>query len=65
MGGMQEDRAPQPAPTTLSGASNALAGLLNSLQSADVPVTATQRAAIENALRYAGIALSRWGAFPR
>ena len=59
------NQAPQPAPTTLSGASNALAGLLNSLQSADVPVTATQRVAIENALRYAGIALSRWGAFPR
>lgn len=58
------NQAPQPAPTTLSGASNTLAGLLNSLQSADVPVTATQRASIGSALHNAGIALSRWGAFP-
>jgi hypothetical protein len=55
---------PTPAPTTLSGASNALAALLNSLQSADVPVTATQRAGIEAALRNASTALARWGEFP-
>ncbi|MEO8909813.1 MAG: glycoside hydrolase [Gemmatimonadaceae bacterium] len=53
-----------PAPTTLSGASNALAGLLNSLQNADVSVTTTQRTAIDSALRNAKVALSRWSAFP-
>jgi hypothetical protein len=64
-GGRFGNQAATPAPTTLSGASNALAGLLNSLQSADVAVTTAQRVAIDSALRNANIALSRWGAFPR
>ena len=57
--------APRPAPTTLTGASNALNNLVNSLQGADVPATDTQRAAIREALRNAEIALSRWRSFPR
>jgi photosystem II stability/assembly factor-like uncharacterized protein len=59
------NRAPTPAPTTLSGASLSLAGLLNSLQSADVAVTTTQRTAIEAALRDANTALARWAAISR
>ena len=52
------------AATTLSGASTVLAGLLNSLQSADVPVTASERTAIDEALRNANLVLSRWSAVP-
>jgi hypothetical protein len=56
---------PRPAPNTLAGAAATLTGLLNVLQGADVPVTATQRAAISAALRDANAALARWNAYDR
>jgi photosystem II stability/assembly factor-like uncharacterized protein len=54
---------PRPGPTTLSGASNGLAALLNSLQSADVPITASERTAIDAALHNASTALTLWAAY--
>jgi len=48
----------RPGPETLRGSFAALGALLNSLQSADVPATATQRSAIGAALRNANTALS-------
>ena len=45
--------------------SSTVAALLNSLQSADVPPTASQRAAISTALRDAESALARWRALRR
>jgi hypothetical protein len=64
-GGQARDQTPPAAPTTLTGASNGLAALLNSLQSADEAITATERAAIDNALRNASTALARWASYPR
>ena len=48
----------RPGPETLRGSFALLGALLNSLQSADVPATATQRSAIGAALRSANTALS-------
>jgi photosystem II stability/assembly factor-like uncharacterized protein len=62
-GGRAANQTPPAAPTTLVGASDALARLLNSLQSSDVAVTATERASIDNALRNANAAVARWGAY--
>jgi hypothetical protein len=64
-GGQARNQTPPAAPTTLTGASNGLAALLNSLQSADEAITATERAAIDNALRNASTALARWASYPR
>jgi len=54
---------PRPAPGTLAGTASTLSGLLNVLQGADVPVTATQRASIATALREANAALASWAGF--
>ena len=51
---------PAPAQNTLRGAATMLNAQLNSLQGADIPVTATQRASISAALRNANDALARW-----
>src|SRR5919202_846833 len=51
---------PAPGPNTLRGAVNTLAGLLMTLQQADTPVTATERAAIADALRTANGVIARW-----
>jgi hypothetical protein len=53
---------PAPGPNTLRGAATSLAAVLNTLQAADVPVTATQRASIGAALKSANDALGRWNA---
>jgi len=56
---------PPPPPAglnTLAGATTTLAGQLNLLQAADVPVTATERASIGAALKAGNEALSRWNA---
>jgi hypothetical protein len=50
------------APDTLSGASQALSGVMNSLQGADVQPTALQVTSIETALRNARAAMARWNA---
>src|SRR5207237_3199247 len=52
-----------PGPNTLRGAATSLSAVLNTLQAADVPVTATQRASIAAALRDANGALARWNAY--
>jgi hypothetical protein len=54
--------APAPGPNTLRGAVNTLGGLLMTLQQADTPVTATERAAIGDALRAANGVIARWNA---
>jgi photosystem II stability/assembly factor-like uncharacterized protein len=51
-----------PGPNTLRGAAISLVAVLNTLQAADVPVTATQRASIGAALKAANDALARWNA---
>jgi photosystem II stability/assembly factor-like uncharacterized protein len=48
------------APDTLNGASQALAGVMNSLQGADAQPTALQVTSIETALRNARAAMARW-----
>jgi hypothetical protein len=53
---------PPPGPNTLRGAVNTLAGLLMTLQQADTPATATERAAIADALRSANGVIARWNA---
>ena len=53
---------PVPGPNTLRGNITALGALLNLLDAADVPVTATQRASIGAALRNANAAIARWTA---
>jgi hypothetical protein len=54
--------APPPGPTTMAGTLAALAGQLTSLTDADVPATASQKAAISTALKAANSALARWAA---
>jgi hypothetical protein len=49
-----------PGPNTLRGAAISLVAVLNTLQAADVPATATQRASIGAALKTANDALARW-----
>jgi photosystem II stability/assembly factor-like uncharacterized protein len=51
---------PSPVPETLSSASAALAGLMNSLQGADVQPTAIQLAAITSAQQTAARVMARW-----
>jgi photosystem II stability/assembly factor-like uncharacterized protein len=50
------------APDTLYGAGQALSGVMNSLQGADVQPTALQVTSIETALRNARAAMARWNA---
>jgi photosystem II stability/assembly factor-like uncharacterized protein len=54
-----------PGPGTLRASLIAVAGLVNSLQQADVAPTTTQRAAINSALRDAAAALTKWNALRR
>jgi photosystem II stability/assembly factor-like uncharacterized protein len=51
------------APETLSTVSAALGGVMNSLQSADVPPTAIQLAAITRAQQTAARVMARWNSF--
>jgi photosystem II stability/assembly factor-like uncharacterized protein len=52
-----------PGPGSLRAALTAVSGLVNSLQQADVPPTATQRASIGSALKDGNAALVRWRTF--
>ena len=53
------------APGSLSAAAQGLVQVMNSLQAADVPPTANQRAAIEAARQSAAQAMARWNALKR
>jgi photosystem II stability/assembly factor-like uncharacterized protein len=54
--------AAQPDPDTLRGASASLAGLMNSMQAADVAPTATTLAAVDAARQRAARVMARWDA---
>lgn len=55
-------QAPPPPSTSLAGAASLLAALMNTFQSADVPATANQRAAVQAARADAAAAMARWRA---